>query len=44
VLAAGARTADLVQTGEPSLRSGEIGDEIARLVLWGKAVEPVLGS
>jgi 3-isopropylmalate dehydrogenase len=44
VLSAGARTADLVQKGEPSLGSGEIGDEIARLVLWGKAVEPVLGS
>jgi 3-isopropylmalate dehydrogenase len=43
-LAAGVRTADIARKGEQSLRTGEMGDEIARLVLWGKAVEPVLGS
>jgi 3-isopropylmalate dehydrogenase len=42
VLAAGARTADIARPGEPTMRTEEIGDEIARLVLWGKAVEPVL--
>ncbi len=44
VLAAGARTADIARPGEPSVGTREIGDEIARLVLWGKAVEPVLGA
>jgi 3-isopropylmalate dehydrogenase len=44
VLAAGGRTADIARRGEQSLGTREIGDEIARLVLWGKAVEPVLGS
>jgi 3-isopropylmalate dehydrogenase len=44
VLAAGGRTADIACSGERSLGTREIGDEIARLVLWGKAVEPVLGS
>jgi 3-isopropylmalate dehydrogenase len=44
VLAAGARTADIARRGEQTLGTREIGDEIARLVLWGKAVEPVLGS
>jgi 3-isopropylmalate dehydrogenase len=39
VVAAGARTADLALPGEPSLGTREIGDEIARLVLWGNAVE-----
>jgi 3-isopropylmalate dehydrogenase len=44
VLAAGARTADIARAGEPTLGTRELGDEIARLVLWGKAVEPVVGS
>jgi 3-isopropylmalate dehydrogenase len=44
VLAAGGRTADIARRGEQSLGTREIGDEIARLVLWGKAVEPVLES
>ena len=43
VLAAGARTADIARPGERSVGTREIGDEIARLVLWGKSVEPVLG-
>ena len=42
VLAAGGRSADLAREGEPTLGTRELGDEIARLVLWGKAVEPVL--
>ncbi|HEU4473220.1 MAG TPA: 3-isopropylmalate dehydrogenase [Gemmatimonadales bacterium] len=42
VLAAGARTADLARQGESTMSTTEIGDEVARLVLWGKAVEPVL--
>jgi 3-isopropylmalate dehydrogenase len=42
VLAAGARTADIARPGEPTMGTREIGDEIARLVLWGKSVEPVL--
>jgi 3-isopropylmalate dehydrogenase len=42
VLAAGARTADIARPGERSLDTREIGDEIARLVLWGKAVQPAL--
>jgi 3-isopropylmalate dehydrogenase len=44
VLAAGVRTADIARKGEASLGTREIGDEIARLVLWGKAVEPAMGS
>jgi 3-isopropylmalate dehydrogenase len=43
VLAAGARTADIAKPGERTMGTREIGDEIARLVLWGKSVEPVLG-
>jgi 3-isopropylmalate dehydrogenase len=43
VLAAGARTADIARPGERAVGTREIGDEIARLVLWGKSVEPVLG-
>ncbi len=43
VLAAGARTADIARPGEQTLGTRELGDEIARLVLWGKAVEPVVG-
>ena len=43
VLAAGARTADIARPGERTVGTREIGDEIARLVLWGKSVEPVLG-
>ena len=42
VLAAGGRTADIARKGEAALGTREIGDEIARLVLWGKAVEPAL--
>jgi 3-isopropylmalate dehydrogenase len=42
VLGAGARTADIAQPGEPTLGTSEIGAEIARLVLWGGAVEPAL--
>ncbi len=42
VLAAGGRSADLAREGEPTLGTRELGDEIARLVLWGKSVEPVL--
>jgi 3-isopropylmalate dehydrogenase len=42
VLAAGARTADIAISGTPSLGTREIGEEIARLVLWGRAVEPVI--
>ena len=42
VLAAGARTADIARAGEQKMGTREIGDEIARLVLWGKSVEPVL--
>ncbi len=41
MLSAGLRTADLAREGEPSLGTREVGDEIARLVLWGKAVAPV---
>ena len=44
VLAAGARTTDLARPGDRTVATREIGDEIARLVLWGKSVEPVLGS
>jgi 3-isopropylmalate dehydrogenase len=44
VLAAGARTADIARKGDQCLGTREIGDEIARLVLWGKAVEPALES
>ena len=44
VLAAGARTADIARPGERAVATREIGDEIARLVLWGKSVAPVLGS
>jgi 3-isopropylmalate dehydrogenase len=44
VLAAGARTADIARAGERSVGTREIGDEIARLVLWGKSVEPALGA
>lgn len=42
VLAAGARTADIAAGGAPTLSTREIGEEIARLVLWGRAVEPVI--
>ncbi len=42
VLASGARTADIARAGETVLGTREIGDEIARLVLWGRAVEPVV--
>jgi 3-isopropylmalate dehydrogenase len=41
MLGAGLRTADIARSGERSLGTQEIGDEIARLVLWGKAVAPV---
>jgi len=42
VLAAGARTPDIARSGERTLSTNEIGAEIARLVLWGGAVEPAL--
>jgi 3-isopropylmalate dehydrogenase len=42
VLAAGFRTPDIARPGEPTLGTAEIGAEIARLVLWGGAVEPAL--
>jgi 3-isopropylmalate dehydrogenase len=44
VLAAGARTPDLARPGEPTVGTREIGEEVARLVLWGGAVEPVAGG
>ena len=42
VLAAGVRTADLARRGEPVLGTREVGEEVARLVLAGRAVEPVI--
>ncbi len=42
VLAAGARTADLARPGEPVLGTRELGEEVARLVLRARAVEPVI--
>jgi 3-isopropylmalate dehydrogenase len=42
VLAAGARTADIAGPGDAVLGTREVGEEIARLVLWGRAVEPVI--
>ena len=42
VLSAGARTADLARPGEPVLGTRQVGEEVARLVLWGRAVEPVI--
>lgn len=42
VLGAGARTADIARPGEPVLGTREMGEEIARLVLWGGAVEPLV--
>ena len=42
VLQADARTADIAGPREPTIGTRDIGDEIARLVLWGKSVEPVL--
>jgi 3-isopropylmalate dehydrogenase len=42
VLAAGFRTPDIARPGEPTLGTAGIGAEIARLVLWGGAVEPAL--
>ena len=42
VLEAGARTQDLAIAGERTFSTEEIGSEIARLVLWGGAVQPVL--
>jgi 3-isopropylmalate dehydrogenase len=44
VLAAGARTADIARPGDVKVGTREIGDEIARLVLWGRSVAPVLES
>lgn len=43
-LAAGARTADIARPEDPVLGTREMGEEIARLVLWGRALEPVIGS
>jgi 3-isopropylmalate dehydrogenase len=42
VLQAGARTPDIATAGERTLGTVEIGSEIARLVLWGGAVQPAL--
>jgi 3-isopropylmalate dehydrogenase len=42
VLQAGARTPDLATAGERTLGTVEIGSEIARLVLYGGAVQPAL--
>lgn len=42
VLEAGARTPDIAGPGESVLGTREIGEEIARLVLWGGAVEPLV--
>jgi 3-isopropylmalate dehydrogenase len=42
VLQDGARTADIASPGEPTLGTSEIGQEIARMVLSGAAVERVL--
>jgi len=42
VLGAGARTPDIARPGERALGTSEVGAEIARLVLWGGAVEPAL--
>jgi 3-isopropylmalate dehydrogenase len=42
VLAGGFRTPDIARPGERSLTTSEIGAEIARLVMWGGAVEPAL--
>jgi 3-isopropylmalate dehydrogenase len=42
VLMAGVRTADLARPGDPVLGTREVGEEVARLVLWGRAVEPVI--
>jgi 3-isopropylmalate dehydrogenase len=43
VLAGGARTADVARRGEQPVGTREIGDEVARLVLWGKSAEPLPG-
>ncbi|HET6778426.1 MAG TPA: 3-isopropylmalate dehydrogenase, partial [Gemmatimonadales bacterium] len=42
VLEAGARTQDLATADERTFGTEEIGSEIARLVLWGGAVQPAL--
>jgi 3-isopropylmalate dehydrogenase len=42
VLGAGFRTPDIARPGERTVSTSEIGAEIARLVLWGGAVEPAL--
>ncbi|MGH7508433.1 MAG: 3-isopropylmalate dehydrogenase [Gemmatimonadales bacterium] len=42
VLGGGFRTPDIARPGEVTLSTSEIGAEIARLVLWGGAVEPAL--
>jgi len=42
VLSAGVRTADLARPGDPVHGTREVGEEVARLVLWGRAVEPVI--
>ncbi len=44
VLAAGARTPDIACPGEQTVGTRDIGEEVARLVLWGGAVEPVAGG
>jgi 3-isopropylmalate dehydrogenase len=42
VLGGGFRTPDIARPGESTVGTSEIGAEIARLVLWGGAVEPAL--
>jgi 3-isopropylmalate dehydrogenase len=42
VLSAGVRTADLARPGDAVLGTRDVGEEVARLVLWGRAVEPVI--
>jgi 3-isopropylmalate dehydrogenase len=42
VLVGGFRTPDIARPDEPTMSTSEIGAEIARLVLWGGAVEPAL--
>ena len=42
LLTAGARQTGYRTPGEPTLGTSELGAEIARLVLWGGAVEPAL--
>jgi 3-isopropylmalate dehydrogenase len=42
VLGGGFRTFDVARPGESAVSTSEVGAEVARLVLWGRAVEPAL--